>query len=511
VSRITPHKPLARSNRVAPALHHLPTPHSHSHPVISKVTSTYFAVRNYWRGFYASVIGALIFRLLAVAYTDESTITALFSTKFDEYPFDLGEMIAFTVLGAISGILAALFVYSHRRLVEVNRRLSKPGHALEFLNRSLCVKEPIGAVPISRLHALSSASPPPPSHLHLFSYLYPFLATFIIATLSFPKLFGSYMGLVQRQEIEHLFTARPLHCVPEWSHSNIFGSLFLFCILKFAMTVLAITLPIPAGVFVPVFVIGAGFGRFAGELMSFWFPRGLRGGAQMAWLHDVVNTTTVESGGCGWHSVHHVVPGGYAVVGAAAFAGGVTHTISTSVIVFELTGQIHHILPVMVAVLISNAVCQMLSPSIYDSIIQLRGMPYLPDLRRGLAYKKVRGKIVIRVEKGWALRLTPAMTAANATQPCSQPPLGLADAGRVYEHGPADSDPPLLLRPDQSAFEAVPPSLLSARRFRQYVRQVGDSVNGRRCASSNLPSPLLLRQHDAAGQRPQKCARGQTL
>ena len=29
-------------------------------------------------------------------------------------------------------------------------------------------------------------------------------------------------------------------------------------------------------------------------------------------------------------------------------AGSVTHTISTSVIVFELTGQITHILPVMV-------------------------------------------------------------------------------------------------------------------------------------------------------------------
>lgn len=49
---------------------------------------------------------------------------------------------------------------------------------------------------------------------------------------------------------------------------------------------------------------------------------------------------------------------GYAVVGAAALSGSVTHTISTSVIVFELTGQIHHILPVMVAVLIANAVCQ---------------------------------------------------------------------------------------------------------------------------------------------------------
>ena len=44
-----------------------------------------------------------------------------------------------------------------------------------------------------------------------------------------------------------------------------------------------------------------------------------------------------------------VSPGGYAVVGAAALAGASTHTISTSVIVFELTGQITHILPVMVS------------------------------------------------------------------------------------------------------------------------------------------------------------------
>ena len=34
--------------------------------------------------------------------------------------------------------------------------------------------------------------------------------------------------------------------------------------------------------------------------------------------------------------------------GAAAMSAAVTHTISTSVIVFELTGQITHILPVMV-------------------------------------------------------------------------------------------------------------------------------------------------------------------
>ena len=37
--------------------------------------------------------------------------------------------------------------------------------------------------------------------------------------------------------------------------------------------------------------------------------------------------------------------------GAAALSGSVTHTISTSVIVFELTGQMSHILPVIVSLL----------------------------------------------------------------------------------------------------------------------------------------------------------------
>ncbi|GBM33278.1 Chloride channel protein 2 [Araneus ventricosus] len=79
-------------------------------------------------------------------------------------------------------------------------------------------------------------------------------------------------------------------------------------------------------------------------------------------------------------SVNKIIPGGYAVVGAAALSGSVTHTISTSVIVFELTGQMSHILPVILAVLIANGISQALQPSIYDSIIQIKKLPYLPPI-----------------------------------------------------------------------------------------------------------------------------------
>ncbi|KAG8549651.1 hypothetical protein GDO81_020327, partial [Engystomops pustulosus] len=66
--------------------------------------------------------------------------------------------------------------------------------------------------------------------------------------------------------------------------------------------------------------------------------------------------------------------------GAAALTGAVTHTVSTAVICFELTGQISHILPMLISVIMANVVAQNLQPSLYDSIIQIKRLPYLPDL-----------------------------------------------------------------------------------------------------------------------------------
>lgn len=99
-------------------------------------------------------------------------------------------------------------------------------------------------------------------------------------------------------------------------------------------------------------------GRIVGEGMHLWFPLGVRYGGKL----------------------NQIIPGGYAVVGAAAFSGAVTHTVSVGVIVFEMTGQISHLVPVMIAVLISNAIAALLQPSIYDSIILIKKLPYLPDL-----------------------------------------------------------------------------------------------------------------------------------
>ncbi|CAL1293637.1 unnamed protein product [Larinioides sclopetarius] len=148
--------------------------------------------------------------------------------------------------------------------------------------------------------------------------------------------------------------------VSHWTtdYTNIFVNLVVFIIITFFTTTLAATLPVPSGLFIPVFKMGAAFGRLVGECMASWFPEGITLGS----------------------SVNKIIPGGYAVVGAAALSGSVTHTISTSVIVFELTGQMSHILPVILAVLIANGISQALQPSIYDSIIQIKKLPYLPPI-----------------------------------------------------------------------------------------------------------------------------------
>ncbi|XP_012818833.1 chloride channel protein 2 isoform X3 [Xenopus tropicalis] len=308
-----------------------------------EVTSTFFAVRNYWRGFFAATFSAFIFRVLAVWIKDEETITALFKTSFRlDFPFDLQELPAFAVIGIASGFGGALFVYLNRKIVEFMRKQ-------KTINRFLMKKR----------------------------LLFPALVTLLVATLTFPPGFGQFMAgqLTQKETLVTLFdnytwaqqgisedfAYRGISSV--WKHpkANVFVTLVVFILMKFWMSALATTIPVPCGAFMPVFVIGAAFGRLVGESMAAWFPDG------------------IHTDG----STYRIVPGGYAVVGAAALSGAVTHTVSTAVIVFELTGQISHILPVMIAVILANAVAQSLQPSLYDSIIRIKKLPYLPELGWG--------------------------------------------------------------------------------------------------------------------------------
>jgi chloride channel 2 len=43
-------------------------------------------------------------------------------------------------------------------------------------------------------------------------------------------------------------------------------------------------------------------------------------------------------------------------------------------------GQLLYLIPLMIAVIIANAVCTYLQPSIYDVMIGIKHLPYLPDI-----------------------------------------------------------------------------------------------------------------------------------
>ncbi|XP_017119092.1 chloride channel protein 2 isoform X3 [Drosophila elegans] len=303
-----------------------------------EVTTTYFAVRNYWRGFFAAVCGATVFRLLAVWFQNADTVRALFLTNFTtEFPFDPQELFVFALIGLVCGLGGASYVWVHRRYVlfmRSNKRMNK------FLQKN--------------------------------RFLYPGFLALLVSSISFPLGTGQFLAgeLSTHEQVTQLFsnftwsrddlTVEQAAVVTHWitSYTSVFGNLVIYTLFTFVFSIIASTIPVPSGMFIPVFKIGAGFGRLVGEFMAVTFPHGVRYGGRLS----------------------PIMPGGYAVVGAAAFSGSVTHTVSVAVIIFEMTGQITHVVPVMIAVLVANAVAALLQPSIYDSIILIKKLPYLPDL-----------------------------------------------------------------------------------------------------------------------------------
>jgi chloride channel 3/4/5 len=76
-----------------------------------------------------------------------------------------------------------------------------------------------------------------------------------------------------------------------------------------------------------------------------------------------------------------ITPGTYAIVGAAASLAGVTRlTASIVVIMFELTGALTYVLPIMISVMLSKWIADAVSPKgIYEAWIQLNEYPYLDN------------------------------------------------------------------------------------------------------------------------------------
>ncbi|VIO94439.1 Uncharacterized protein BM_BM1825 [Brugia malayi] len=270
------------------------------------------------------------------------TIMAFYQTSFPTESFLVEELPIFAFLGLLGGLFAALFIFTHRKITLFRQDNS--------IYRMIFRKN---------------------------FFAFTIFMALVVGILTYPEGFGRYIAgqLTFRETMADFFNNCTMHItntskqpcskklLQHWtsvsseSQITIFHSLTCYFITYFFLVSICISINVPAGVFVPSFVIGAAGGRLTGEVMALFFPEGLRG-----------------------PNGPPIFPGLYAVVGAAAYTGAVTHTLSVAVIICELTGQLTPILPVLIAMLVGNAVCKFLQPSIYESIIRIKKYPYLPDL-----------------------------------------------------------------------------------------------------------------------------------
>lgn len=116
--------------------------------------------------------------------------------------------------------------------------------------------------------------------------------------------------------------------------------LILAMIVKLIMTIFTFGIKVPCGLFIPSLCLGAIMGRIVGigmEQLAYNYPKN--------WIFSGECTTGDDC----------IQPGLYAMVGAAAVLGGVTRmTVSLVVIMFELTGGVRYIVPLMAAAMASK-------------------------------------------------------------------------------------------------------------------------------------------------------------
>ncbi|NWW62579.1 CLCKB protein, partial [Ifrita kowaldi] len=337
-----------------------------------EVMSPHFAVRDYWRGFFAATCGAFMFRLLAVFNSEQGkagwagcapssplpspcvifgvltpkptssflsplpeTIAAVFKSDLKiDFPFDLLETFFFVILGTICGIVACAYLFCQRWLMVAvkNNRLTAKLLATESvlgIHPSVCLHPaPSVSVCLCRagsvcpcvlpIHPGCPYVPPAPwlsmcpPHASCPSPLSVHMST--LCTLATPASTPPTLHIhPMHPECPCTPPMHPAHPTP----STLGVHVSTLCTLP--------TNPI--------------------------HPR------------------------CPW------VPPVRPSVRAAAFSGSVTHAVSTALLVCEATGHLGHVLPTVLAVLVANAISQKNQPSFYDASIIVKKLPYLPPIR----------------------------------------------------------------------------------------------------------------------------------
>ncbi|KAL6519105.1 hypothetical protein OROGR_018425 [Orobanche gracilis] len=123
------------------------------------------------------------------------------------------------------------------------------------------------------------------------------------------------------------------------------SSMLIFFATCFLLSAFSYGIVVPAGLFVPIIVTGAAYGRFVGMCVG---------------------------------SKSNLNHGLFAVLGSASLLGGsMRMTVSLCVIILELTNNLLLLPLIMIVLLISKTVADFFNGNIYDLIMNLKGFPHL--------------------------------------------------------------------------------------------------------------------------------------
>ena len=267
-----------------------------------EVTATYYIVSNMWRAAFCCIWCTIGYQLLQISKINDGISNTHFkSLEVTE------ELFYFALLAFGAGLLGAAFIIISRKLIELRYNNTYP-----------------------MLHGR-------------FRYL--LLITIITSAATF---LTAYLQQTDRTVINDMFMTSDVS-KHGWDETNFGMNLLIFLCVKFFVTVIGVSVQIPAGVIYPLLTCGAVYGRLVGYVVE--------------------QTVGTQHAGI------------YAAVGAASLVCSTTHSVSIAIIVFELTGEIHYLVPMIIGVFIAYGVSSTLTVSFYDSILEVKRLPYLPSLK----------------------------------------------------------------------------------------------------------------------------------
>ncbi|XP_050301056.1 H(+)/Cl(-) exchange transporter 5 isoform X2 [Anthonomus grandis grandis] len=300
--------------------------------------SYYFPLKTLWRSFFCALIAAFVLRSINPFGNEHSV---LFYVQYNK-PWIFFELIPFIGLGIIGGIIASIFIKANIYWCRY-RKFSKLG------------QYPVTEVLVVTALTALIAFPNPYTRMSTSELIYLLFSQCGIAN---SDLLCNY---------DRNFTNAKSEIDLAKAGDGVYQAIWLLIIalfLKLVMTVFTFGIKVPSGLFLPSLCLGAIVGRIVGifmEQLAYKYPK--------SWFFS---GECSSMGGC-------ITPGLYAMVGAAAVLGGVTRmTVSLVVIMFELTGGVRYIVPLMAAAMASKWVGDALGrEGIYDAHIALNGYPFL--------------------------------------------------------------------------------------------------------------------------------------